>query len=116
MSLLEQLEQALVARNQSPGTVVIRRFSLLTELGRTGEARDTLSVAFQKYPNDPQLISLGQYIGQQMQREYDSIVDDGQLLSRMSRRSDTESESGLVLPGQETAAEPGKSKLWLPGS
>ena len=118
LSLLQQLEVALAEQGQSPGPIVMRRFSLLTSLGRNEEAQAYLRTAISEYPDDPHLISVIQYLSQQAQRGgySDAAVDDGQLLSRMARRSEPESESGLVLPGQEQGAESGKSKLWLPGS
>jgi hypothetical protein len=117
LSLLEQLEEALVGRNLSPGSAIMRRYSVLEGLGRGDEARDTLATAFRKYPNDPYLTSVWQYIGQQIRRsQADASVDDRELLSRMVRHSEPEPESGLVLPGQSSAPEGGQSKLWLPGS
>ena len=119
LSLLEQLEEALVAQEKSPGQVIMRRFSLLNNLGREHDASEVLRNAFQKYPNDPYLLSLMRYIMQQSQRgPGEPTINDLELLSRMQRRheAEPEPESSLVLPGQAGGEEAGKSKLWLPGS
>ncbi len=68
------------------------------------------------YPSDPHLLSVRDYIMQQARSS--GMVNEGQMLNRMvTRKPEAEaSESGLVLPGQETSGgESGKSKLWLPG-
>jgi hypothetical protein len=119
LSLLEQLEEAIVAQEKSAGQVIMRRFTLLNNLGREEEASQALAVAFQKYPNDPYLVSLMRYIMQQSQRgPGEPTINDMELLSRMQRRNEAEPEpeSSLVLPGQAGPGEAGKSKLWLPGS
>jgi hypothetical protein len=119
LALLQQLEEALVEAEQSPGQVIMRRFAMLNSLGREGEAGEALRNAFQKYPNDPYMISLMRYIMQQSQRgPGEPTINDMELLSRMQRRHEVEPEpeSSLVLPGQSGQGEAGKSKLWLPGS
>ncbi|MGN6548002.1 MAG: YecA family protein [Aureliella sp.] len=119
LTLLEELEQVLVAQHQSAGEVIMRRFTLLNSQGRQEEASEMLRSSFQKYPNDPYLLSLMRYIMQQSQRgPGEPTVNDFELMSRMQRRheAEPEPESSLVLPGQAAPGEAGKSKLWLPGS
>lgn len=117
LQLLAELETAMADQKLPVGEVVMRRFALLNNLGRENEARELLSQSFKNYPNDPHLASVWRYIYQQMQRDgRDTTVNESELLSRMvTRRAEPESDSGLVLPGNQSS-EPGKSKLWLPGN
>lgn len=121
LQLLDELEAVLAQDGHSPGTVVMRRFSILNELGRPEQASNSLIAAFAKYPTDPYLLSVMQYINERGRREkVEGKLDDVQLLSRMNRRTDIDEEdaveSGLVLPGHAQANDASKSKLWLPGS
>lgn len=117
IQLMEKLETAMAAQKLPVGEVIMRRFALLNNLGREQEAGELLGRSFKTYPKDPHLASVWRYIYQQMQRDgRDSSVNETELLSRMAtRRAEPESDSGLVLPGNQSS-EPGKSKLWLPGS
>ncbi len=118
LATLDEVEQLQAAQNYPVGETVMRRFEILSQLGRQEEAGEMLSQAFRKYPSDPHLLSVRDYIVQQARSS--GAVNEGQMLNRMvTRRAEpAASESGLVLPGQDApAAESGgKSKLWLPGS
>lgn len=117
LNMLEETEQLQAAQNYSVGETVMARFELLTQLGHEDVASQLLGQAFRKYPNDPHLASVRDYIMQQARGG--GMVNEGQMLNRMSTRKPEadSSESGLVLPGQDTSSgESGKSKLWLPGS
>jgi hypothetical protein len=116
LSLLEQLETCLSEQGEAVGHIVMQRFQILHQLGKAGDADALLRSALAKYPQDPYLISVMQYAMQRSQQNAADTVSDRELLTRMSRRPESESESGLVLPGQSSPAEAGKSKLWLPGS
>lgn len=116
LQMLEETEQLQAAQNYSVGETIMAQIELLSQLGREDEAGMRLSQAFRKYPNDPHLMSVRDYF---MQQARGGMVNDGQMLNRMvTRKPETESsESGLVLPGQESSGDSsGKSKLWLPGS
>ena len=118
LKMFDEVEQLQAAQNAPVGETVMRRFEIMTQLGREDEAGQMLGNAFRKYPNDPHLLSVRDYIMQQARTG--GAVNENQMLNRMvTRRPEAEpSESGLVLPGQETSSgeSGGQSKLWLPGS
>lgn len=118
LKMLDETEQLQAAQNYSVGETVMARFELLTQLGRQDEAGQMLGQAFRKYPSDPHLLSVRDYIMQQARSG--GMVNEGQMLNRMvTRKPESEaSDSGLVLPGQDAPGgeSGGKSKLWLPGS
>lgn len=117
LKMLEEIEQLQAAQNYSVGETVMARFEILSQLDREEEASQVLSQAFRKYPNDPHLLSVRDYI---LQQARGGSVNEGQMLNRMvTRKPENEpSESGLVLPGQDVPSgdSGGKSKLWLPGT
>ncbi len=114
LKVLDEIEQLQAAGNFATGETIMARFELLTHLNRVDEAGQMLNQAFRKYPSDPHLLSVREMI---MQQARNNMVDENQMLGRMVNRSaePEPTESGLVLPGQESASG-SKSKLWLPGS
>lgn len=100
-----ELEETLAASERPVGRAVLQRIGLLNAMGRDDDARTALTEAVQKYPEDPYLTSFLQY----------AMQGQGGMPGRPA--APAESESGLVLPGQEGGSESGgESKLWLPGS
>ncbi len=104
LSMFEEIEQLQAAQNYAVGETVMRRFELLTQAGREDEAGEMLGQAFRKYPSDPHLLSVRDYIMQQARSG--GMVNEGQMLNRMvTRKPEAEaSESSLVLPGQESSS------------
>ncbi|GAB5405974.1 MAG: protein disulfide-isomerase [Aureliella sp.] len=106
------LEDALVASGRPVGRAVLQRIGLLNSLGRDDEAREALTAAVQKYPEDEYLVSFLQYAMQSQGGGMPGGVPGG-----APQAGPTETESGIVLPGQEGGQSGGgESKLWLPGS
>ncbi len=105
----QDLEDALAASGRPVGRAVLQRIGLLNSLGRDDEARDALTAAVQKYPEDEYLVSFLQYAMQSQ--------GGGMPGGPAPQAGPAETESGIVLPGQEGGqASGGESKLWLPGS
>lgn len=113
-ALLKLLEQI----GAPVGRTVIELFTLQVGLGHTQEAQATLREALQKHPEDPYLISLmQQLVSQQRGPAMPQAAASDELSSRMLQHATrADSSSGLILPGQETPAAAGGSKLWLPGA
>lgn len=123
IALTVELEEVLAGANAPVGKIVIQRMGLLHSLGRADEARETLIEGISKYPNDPFLMSFLQYAqsGQGGGGPMGPAPGGGdplasKLLQNASRQSPAETSGGIVLPGQESGAPQGESKLWLPGS
>ncbi len=115
-----ELIKWLSSVNAPIGKVVIELVSLLAAVGRDKEAQQTMMEAINAHPEDPHLMSFMQQIMQSQQRGAGlgsgaAVSDElaGRMLNHSSRE---EASSGLVLPGQESAAPQGESKLWLPGT
>ena len=125
--LLEKIDycRELVARLQAVkapvGKVVVELVQLLVAAGRPKEAEETMMNAAIANPEDPYLVSFLQYAMQQNRRggmpAGPRSADTDELAYRLQQQSTrSEPSGGLVLPGQESPAATGESKLWLPGS
>jgi tetratricopeptide (TPR) repeat protein len=122
LSLCDEMEEILVKANAPVGRVVIQKMTMLQAVGREQEARETLQNGVQKYPQDPYLMSFLQYAMQaQGMQPGGGGADEGLAARMMQNAAAKQSDAGIVLPGQDSAAPPsaagdGESKLWLPGS
>jgi hypothetical protein len=102
------------------GKIVLELVSMLAAVGRDAEAQETMRAAFASNPDDPYLLSFMQHV-LQSQRASGLGAAPGlggeELAHRMSQHAGrSEASSSLLLPGQQSAAPGGESKLWLPGS
>lgn len=113
------LIQLLSSVNAPVGKIVIELVSLLAASGREKEAQQTIVEALSAHPEDPHLINFMQQIMQSQRgpgASRGANVGD-ELAGRMRSQSAREEvSSSLVLPGHESSAPQGESKLWLPGS
>lgn len=116
-----KLEETLSAAKAPVGKVIIQHMSLLHAAGRPEEAQQVLLQGAQKHPDDPYLMSFIQYAmqsqGQMQGGPGGGLGEDlaAKMMQNASRQATAETESGLVLPGQDSTPS-GESKLWLPGS
>jgi tetratricopeptide (TPR) repeat protein len=123
IDLLRELQQALAAIGAPVGQTVLQLISGLHAIGRHEEAQQTLRTAFEAHPEDPYLLNFLQYAMQSQQAAaglHPSNASGDDLAMRMlqnkQQASASTADSGLVIPGQESGASRGESKLWLPGS
>lgn len=116
VELSHELIDRLAAAKLPVGKVVVELVSMLHMAGDSQAAQKTMSEAVQKYPEDPYLLSFLQHIMQQQQAAGGGSDDMARRMLQHGSVREESGDSGLVLPGQSSAAPQGESKLWLPGS
>ncbi len=113
-----EITRELLARlepTQAPvGKIVIDLVSMLSAAGQFKEAEATMVKAMTNHPDDPHLLSFMQYVMQQRGGMRGPARDP--LAGLGGQNAAAEASGGLVLPGQQSSAAAGESKLWLPGS
>lgn len=123
LELSKTMRAILERNNMAIGQVVVSEVSLLLQLARQDEATQLLIQSYSAHPEDPVLQRFMHFIFEQNRQGGANLPDqDDQLTHRIlenaahAREGAKAPESGLVLPGSDSAGQPASGKLWLPGS